>query len=978
LDASFLNHAFMTKFFSVTFLSILFALPVYGQFYSTQYRLPAQNWKEINTENFRLIYPARYEEQAIRSITILEGEYDDIQSLVGGNLRRFPIILNPGNDRSNGFVAPLNFRSEVELAPIKGKTLNPQSGDWLESVLPHELVHALHFSENPRSITSMLGLFSPDVRRSVHSAAPLGVFEGIAVEHESHGSLTNSGRGNYPYFTNRFTSMLDTPNKWSMGQLVHVTEFTLPFDRHYIGGYELTHWLQNTYGENTIKDAIRFHYRYPFLGFGTALRHTTGKWPGRLYKEFSKYAEEREAERLNEISSSTDTVSLKVEFDATCRRMNRPLWLDDESILFYARSCNIPAGFYVYNILSGEYSLLNEVLISEDHYYSLSADRSHLLYSRYHPDRRYDNVFQGDLHIAEIASGSSDRITRNQRLFSPEMSGNRLFALQTDAHTLSFVEVDPQSGSVIRNISKPENSSIFQIAANPLNSEFVAIAGKVKSVQGIWFEQVDETEILLNRDPDIVFHHGSVFDLHWNADGNRLLFASDDTGSLNVYEYDHDLASVTQLTDSKFNVFEPSYSPDGNFIAYIQQVGNEQILHIFNRNDQLEFSIPEEYWSVNQSVREELERPLMNRVSSAIDSNWQPQEYSSGLSWLKPRLWVPTYERISGADQFGLTMESVDVMSSQAYSLSIDHYLDRLWYEVNYNFKGFFPGFQIDLFNRPQLTALRIEQEDEEFIQTFLQQSRGISLKIPYRYRIESNARFSSVLIEPQYFVNQIRFLDPSSSSTAFSEFGTRHSIGLRTVLNLRLRQFSRDIQPNKGWVFFTESRYGLNSTELNITTDDFSFTGNLVDRKGFTGGLSTYFAPLMRWNQSMQVTARVITQTDLPVFNTASLYSESFSENPFPGANNVGLINTRYTIPLTFPDDGGLLLPVYLSNIYLVVFSQTAADLNSSDLIAGSRSVFGLGVRSRFRLSNLAFDVGFSVGWEPTRERITGHFGSF
>src|SRR5690625_7493047 len=95
----------------------------------------------------------RYHQEAVRSLTILEHEYEDIRGRVGGGLSRFPIIINPENDRSNGFVAPLNFCSEIELSPIIGKTMNPASGGWLEMVLPHELVHALHFSVNPSSVT---------------------------------------------------------------------------------------------------------------------------------------------------------------------------------------------------------------------------------------------------------------------------------------------------------------------------------------------------------------------------------------------------------------------------------------------------------------------------------------------------------------------------------------------------------------------------------------------------------------------------------------------------------------------------------------------------------------------------------------------------------------------------------------------------------------------------------------------------------
>ncbi|HMB96968.1 MAG TPA: hypothetical protein VKM36_00680, partial [Balneolaceae bacterium] len=104
----------------------------------------------------------------------------------------------------------------------------------------------------------------------------------------------------------------------------------------------------------------------------------------------------------------------------------------------------------------------------------------------------------------------------------------------------------------------------------------------------------------------------------------------------------------------------------------------------------------------------------------------------------------------------------------------------------------------------------------------------------------------------------------------------------------------------------------------------------------------------------------------------------DNFSELPLPAVNNAGIFNTRYTIPIIYPDDGGLLLPAYLSNVYLVLFSQTVTDLDRNNFAEASRTVYGAGIRSRFRLSNLRFDIGISFGWEPTRNEFTTYFGSF
>lgn len=967
----------MIRYFFLSLFLVLFALPVQAQIYDTKYRPPSQEWMELNTEQFRLIYPKRYQKEAYRSLSILESESSDIGELVGGNMHRFPFILNPENDRSNGFVTTFNYRSEVELSPIISKSMNPKSGDWLEIVLPHELVHAMHFNSNPASVTRLLTLFSPDMRRATHTAAPAGFLEGIAVQYESHNPIPQAGRGHYPYFRNQFRSALGTPEEWSMGQLIHTSTYTPPYNRHYIGGYEFVNWLLETYGDDSMQQAIEYHYSYPFLGFGTALRHETGYWPGKLYGQFSEEKKQNESQRLDEIANSTDSLSEEIPFSAKCKLLHRPKWLDETTLVFFGQSCNRTTGFFTYQMETNSVDLLDEVSITDDFVYDLSEDKQNLTYSRYHSHVLFDNVYRGDLHVLNPETGRSDRITKNLRLFSPARFGSDLLALKTAANQMELVRISPETGEIRQEYSKPEHSTIVQAAPNPFDPGSVAIIGRIKSSQGIWFENLIDGQSILDKNPTIIFENGSIFDLSWHPTDEKLLFVSDHTGVMNVYEYDVQSEIIHQLTDSKFNAFEASYSPDGTRIAYVLQDQNEQTIHTINRDDLLWKEIPQGDWQFDEDIKMSFERPLMGRDIAADTTAWQPEPYTTGFAWLKPRLWLPSYEEDNGFHRPGLTFESVDVMTSQAYSLDMSLMAERFWYDASYIYKGFYPGFQVEVYDEPFFVSFPVDEEDETF-QELLQQSRGVSLKIPIPLTLESNVRYSSLYFEPQYFASQIRFLDPYESSTPVSDFGTRHTLGFRTVFNWNLRQFTRDVQPNSGWSFFIEGRHALNTDQFIIETEQLSVDGTLVKRRGLRAGISRFLSPLKRWNQSLQLSARVYTQTDVPVFGILSQYSDLFSETPLPGANNVGLFDARYTIPIIYPDDGGLLLPLYLSNIYLVLFSQTAADLDQSDSLSASRSVLGAGIRSRFRLSNLTFDIGIAIGWEPDTNNITYHFGNF
>ena len=152
--------------------------------------------------------------------------------------------------------------------------------------------------------------------------------------------------------------------------------------------------------------------------------------------------------------------------------------------------------------------------------------------------------------------------------------------------------------------------------------------------------------------------------------------------------------------------------------------------------------------------------------------------------------------------------------------------------------------------------------------------------------------------------------------------------------------------------------------------------TNPIRKRSGFRAGAVWYVAPLSRYNQSLRVGLQGFTQTTGFVFNTESVLSDLFKPGATRGATEFGVLDTRYTIPLIYPDDGGMLLPVYLSNIYMVLFSQTIADLDRWE--SSARTVLGAGLRSRFRIGNIQLDLGISVGWEPSRNRVEYLFGSF
>lgn len=965
----------ITKLFFVSFLFLLNGQS-FAQFYPVVHRPPGLNWQYLKTPHFKIIYPGGEDSLAYRTGRILEHEFSDVKSLVGGDLQDFPIVINNYNDRSNGFVTPLNFRMEFDLSPIKGKAMNPKTGNWLETVVPHELVHAMHFNHLDGWLAGIIHPFSPDAARSLHSAIPLGVHEGIATYHESTGIAANGGRGNYPYFNNQLNAVFQSRDRWSPGQMMAFPSFSRPFDRHYQGGVDFMEWLHMTYGENVTKNAIDFYIRWPFLGYGIALRHATGEWPGRLFERYeeAKIEEQRNGEKDNFQKIEPLPISLEgVE-------AQRPKWLSENKLIFWGSFYNARPGFYIYNLEDGSLQLVKETFTVNDYVYGLSADRSQLLFSNYRPNPLYDDAFKAELYETTIATGNTQRITTGKRIYAPAYQGTQITAVQSHHSSSRLVRLQKDSLVVLAEESQTE---FVEVVPNPGESNQLAVIANKRGLQGIWIVNEQNLRSALKGVPAISFREGSIFDINWDYSGDRLLFTSDHTGTMQIYEYRLEDTSVTRLTDSPFNAMEASYGPGGSRIAFTVQKKNERLLSVLSRKHFVNEAVPKSHWKPSPEKRRHIHRPETGNSLSDTTQSWSTGRYSAGFSWLKPRSVVPLIEERTSIDKYelGIGLHSSDVLQRHAYSLEFTGLQERLWYDLDYRYTGFFPGFDASIFNRPSFPVFGFQIDpDSTIFRRLLRQEQGLSLSVPTEIILEQNSRFSSFFIEPELRYSSFDFFDLDNSSDPISTDSQLLIGNIFTVFNYKLQQSIRDLQPNSGVILFSELEHYLRSDQFIINTLDTEFNFQFTKPTALRTGIFGYLSPFRSWNQSLRIGFQALTQTD-PVFDTQDIVSNGFTGSVLPGINNIGSISARYTIPLAYPDNGGFLVPWYLGNLYAVLFYNTVGDLDSPTVnrfFDSARTVIGGGIRTRFRLSNLAIDIGVAIGYEPSRSEYNVFIGNF
>ena len=92
-------------------------------------------WYYVNTDHYKIIYPQGNDSTAYRYASFLETAFYPQQKTIGASkIKRFPVILHPGNMLSNGMVAWAPRRMEMVTTP--GPDLYAHS--WDRQLAIHE------------------------------------------------------------------------------------------------------------------------------------------------------------------------------------------------------------------------------------------------------------------------------------------------------------------------------------------------------------------------------------------------------------------------------------------------------------------------------------------------------------------------------------------------------------------------------------------------------------------------------------------------------------------------------------------------------------------------------------------------------------------------------------------------------------------------------------------------------------------------
>lgn len=518
-----------------------------AQLYDSDQASSSVVWKQINTDNFQLIFPKEFEITA----TLLASQIDSMiyysSQDLGIKPKKISIIFQGNHLIQNGY---------AQLAPRKIEaysTPGPSSDniEWLPNMIQHELRHIAQFDKLTGSIK---GPFFEQLALALFGLhLPAWYFEGDAVAIETE--YSSGGRGRNPSWimplrTNILSNKTYSFNKNVLGSFKDITP------TYYLTGYVMNSYLTNEFG-STIKGKIlenmRSHLWRPF-NFNLALKKYTNLNTKELYNA--------SIDQMDSIWNSTPKVHMS---NLIYNKKNR------YPVNYFLPQTNASKELFtllqspektseIIKIVNDKEEVLTKLGPQLTPYFHVNND--YLVWDELRKDARFGKQTYNIIQIQDLKTKKIRSLSKKSRFYSPILTSNseKVYFIQIDKNNLSSLAyIDISTGKSVKLIEMPVGVLLQQPSFNADESKIVAITISKNGTNIIELDLATlNWEYLLawsNQQYERPIYNGKnvIFKAHFNQIDN-------------IYKLSITDKSIIQLTNSPYGAFYPSLENDSSIL----------------------------------------------------------------------------------------------------------------------------------------------------------------------------------------------------------------------------------------------------------------------------------------------------------------------------------------------------------------------------------------------------------------------------
>lgn len=839
---------------------------IWGQVFDKSQAHPSIKWQQINSPQFRLIFPDTFAGAAKKLVDSLSAAASVSGRDLGVQPKKITFILQGNHIDQNGYVQLAPRKSE--LYPVPSST--PSNNEWLPNLALHEYRHVAQFDKLTGSMRApffdqlALALFGLNL--------PAWYFEGDATQIETLHSA--GGRGRLPSWEMPIRANLGSGKSYNFNKYV-LGSFKDNVPSYYTIGYLMNDHLTRHYGAGShglLLEDMRGKLIRPY-NFQRALRKISGLNSNQLFQETIAELSDKWSKEKAIHSAKTDTLFTGNHSYPTDYLLPQ---YDDKNALYALRLSRQETPTIVkLDAQTGEKNIVKTGGQISPHYHIRGEE---IIWDEYRKDPRFGKQTYNVINIYNLNTGELKTLTHKSRYYSPTLHPhlNKAIAVEVDLANLSYlIEIDTKTGAILRRQAAPAGLHLQQPRYDEAGNQVVAIAVSDLGTNLIRYDlaNLGSPTLLLNWGNQELerpfFHEGNViYKAHYD-------------GIDNIYSLDE--GQIQQLTAAEYGAFNPyidakgallynDYRHDGNIILRKEasSVGTSAVKNVLSKATLASLALVDnaasEHSASADSIAITAYKPgahLFQFHSLSISSNdfESFDDYKPGVFWLSNDLLNTTEAKIG-------------------YEYDTD--LNKGSYSAELSYRKYLPVFSLRYANRGRIGQAVNNSTKKELVPfDYRDHFASFEVSIPLSVYRQNTVYSYGVNFATSY----TKRYDMSVNLKNFNEV-IAFPLSYQAYINRNSRRAQMDLLPKWG--------QNLSVTYRHLPFEN-QMGGDILSLR------SNFYFPGLFKNHGIQVRFAMQRGTDTYLGSYDIPLPTGWGHYKSPIVKNTGMID--YRLPIAYPD---------------------------------------------------------------------------
>ena len=785
---------------SITIILALFiSICAKAQYFQTGQDPSSIGWMQINTVNFRIIYPEEFEKQAQRLSFVLEKVYGYGWKTLDSKPHKISVVLHTRTVNSNGLVAWAPKRIELFTTPHQ----QIYSQDWLEQLALHEFRHLVQLDKIQTAMPGLIKVILGEQATAIAIGAylPFWFLEGDAVVMET--ALSNSGRGRLASFSMPYRAQLIEREAFSFDK-AYLGSYKDYVPNHYELGYLMVGKSREKFGSKIWSDALDKTGNKPLslTPLNSSLKKNTGQSTKKLYSGI--FDDLSKSWKQSYLSRSIDSISIVSPSRKVFSEYLFPEFYKDSFLVAYRTSLNDIGRFVLISPDKTEKVIFTPGTIIDE---SVSMQKDLIIWAENRADLRWTHANRSVIQVLNIRNKDNYEIRNQNKLFSP--------AISPDLKSFAAVEVNPENnislsvfdlktGIVKDRFNTADNQYFFTPCWDEKGETlyFVSLSGKGKYLGSVNLKTKQLQQLTKYTYANL---KNPVYS------GNHIFFSSDFSGVDNIYSLDLKSKKIVEIASVPFGADYPAISEKGNKLVFSNYSSSGYQLGVIqltdNKNKKEISTIQLKTDSLAQTLaKQEMGIPDFSNPDSV---SYDTKKYSKLGHLFNFHSWAPAFIDVNSYEiRQGVSLFSQNLLGTAETRLGYDYDVANQTgkLRLGFNYSGLFPVFNAEVsYGNEASNYYQVTNTIDKFNQVILSDtvtkryvwkelSMDLDVRVPL---IFSKGKYTRAFVpEIHYSLKNVSGLD-STLDDLYPE--NHHALSYRIFLYNILRQSGRALQPKWG-----------------------------------------------------------------------------------------------------------------------------------------------------------------------------------